>query len=261
MSQTPAVPDVTLADGVTIPLIGLGTWDLRGRRGQQAMRAALDLGYRHLDTATMYRNEAEVGRAIADSGLDRRDVFITTKMLADAAGRERAALTTSLQELGTGYADLWLVHWPPRPAALTSVWREFVAARDAGLTRAIGVSNYSIAQIDEITQATGEAPAINQIPYSPSEHDPELLAAMAERGVVVEGYSPLKSTDLQDPALARIAARHGVTPAQVVLRWHLEHGIVVIPKSADPGRLAANLDITGFSLSEDEVAEVDRLGR
>jgi diketogulonate reductase-like aldo/keto reductase len=255
------VPDVTLAGDVTMPLIGLGTWDLLGRRGQQAMRTALDVGYRHLDTATMYRNEAEVGRAITDSGLDRRDVFITTKMLADAAGRERAALTTSLQELGTSYVDLWLVHWPPRPAALTSAWREFLAARDAGLTRAVGVSNFSIAQIDEITEATGEAPAINQIPYSPSEHDPELLAAMAKRGVIVEGYSPLKGTNLKDPVLARVAARHGVTPAQVVLRWHLEHGIVVIPKSADPGRLAANLDITGFSLSEDEVAQIDRLGR
>lgn len=260
MSPPPAVPDATLADGVTIPIIGLGTWDLRGRRGQQSMRTALDLGYRHLDTATMYRNEAEVGGAITDSGLDRRDVFITTKMLAGAAGRERAALTTSLQELGTDYTDLWLVHWPPRPASLTSVWREFVAARDAGLTRAIGVSNYSVEQIDEITKATGEAPAINQIPYSPSEHDPELLAAMAERGVTVEGYSPLKSTDLKDPVLAKIAAQHGVTPAQVVLRWHLEHGIVIIPKSADPGRLAANLDINGFSLSADEVAQIDRLG-
>jgi diketogulonate reductase-like aldo/keto reductase len=244
-----------------MPLIGLGTWDLRGRRGHQAMQTALGLGYRHLDTATMYRNEAEVGRAIAGSGLDRRDVVITTKMLADAAGRERAALTTSLRELGTSYVDLWLVHWPPRPAALTSVWREFLAARDAGLTRAIGVSNYSVAQIDEITAATGEAPAINQVPYSPSQHDPKLLAAMAERGVVVEGYSPLKGTNLKHPVLARVAARHGVTPAQVVLRWHTEHGIVIIPKSADPGRLAANLDITGFSLSGDEVAEIDRLGR
>lgn len=260
MSHPPAVPDVTLAGGVTMPLIGLGTWDLRGGRGRRAMRAALDLGYRHLDTATMYRNETEVGRAIADSGLDRRDVFITTKMLAGAAGRERTALNTSLRELGTSYVDLWLVHWPPRPSALVSAWRQFVAARDAGLTRAIGVSNFSITQIDEITEATGEAPAINQIPYSPSQHDPKLLTAMAERGVVVEGYSPLKGTDLKDPVLARVAAGHGVTPAQVVLRWHLEHGIVVIPKSADPGRLAANLDITGFSLSADEVAQIDQLG-
>jgi 2,5-diketo-D-gluconate reductase A len=243
-----------------MPMIGLGTWDLRGQRGYQAMRTALNLGYRHLDTATMYRNEAETGRAIADSGLDRAEVFVTTKLLADDAGREQQVLSASLQALGTSYVDLWLIHWPPGAGASRGAWREFLAARDDGRARAVGVSNYSIAQIDDLTKAAGEAPAINQIPYSPSQHDPDLLAAMAERGVVVEGYSPLKGTDLKDPVLAQVAARHGVTPAQVVLRWHLEHGIVVIPKSADPGRLAANLDITGFSLSQDEVAQIDRLG-
>ncbi|MEP7026944.1 MAG: aldo/keto reductase [Actinomycetota bacterium] len=259
MSSQQEVPDVTLAGGVAMPTIGLGTWELRGKSGYQAMCTALELGYRHLDTATMYRNEAEAGRAIRDSGLDRGEVFATTKMLAGDAGREQQVITASLKALGTDYVDLWLVHWPPAASARVSAWRGFLAARDAGLARAVGVSNYSVAQVDELAEATGEMPSVNQVPWSPPEHDPKFLAAMAERGIVIEGYSPLKSTNLRDPVLARIAARHEVTPAQVVLRWHLEHGIVVIPKSADRRRLADNLAVAQFSLSDAEVAEVDGL--
>src|SRR5450432_606547 len=139
MPEQHEVPDAVIASGVAMPMIGLGTWQLRGARGYQAMRTALDLGYRHLDTATMYGNEAEAGRAIRDSGLDRGEVFVTTKLLADDAGREKESLTASLKALGTGYVDLWLVHWAPRPSALTAVWREFLAARDAGRARAVGV--------------------------------------------------------------------------------------------------------------------------
>ena len=241
-----------------MPMIGFGTWRLRGRQAYQAVRTALDCGYRHVDTATMYRNEEETGRAIRDSGLDRKDVFITTKLPGEGAGRERATLDASLRALDTDHVDLWLVHWPPRGAS-PPVWRELLALRDEGLARAVGVSNYSVAQIDELTEATGEAPAVNQIPWSPSQHDPKLLAAMRERDVVVEGYSPLKGTNLRSPVLAEIAARRGVTPAQVVLRWHVQHQITVIPKSADPGRIAANIDLFGFTLSADEVARIDAL--
>jgi diketogulonate reductase-like aldo/keto reductase len=155
--------------------------------------------------------------------------------------------------------DLWLVHWPPNDAASPAVWRELLACRDEGLARAVGVSNYSIAQIDELVEATGEAPAVNQIPWSPSQHDPGLLAAMGERDVVVEGYSPLKGTDLGSPVLAGIAAGHDVTPAQVVLRWHIEHEIAVIPNSANAGRIAANFDLFGFSLDPAEVARIDAM--
>jgi diketogulonate reductase-like aldo/keto reductase len=139
------------------------------------------------------------------------------------------------------------------------VWRELLAARDEGLARAVGVSNYSAPQIDELAEATGEAPAVNQIPWSPSQHDPRLLAAMRERDVVVEGYSPLKGTNLRSPVLAGIAGRHGVTPAQVVLRWHVQHEITVIPKSADPARIAANIDLFGFSLDAAEMASIDAM--
>jgi diketogulonate reductase-like aldo/keto reductase len=254
--------DVPLADlggGVAMPMAGFGTWQLGGRRGYEAIRYALDVGYRHIDTATMYRNEHEVGQAIRDSGLDRGDVFVTTKLPPGNAGRARATLSESLRAFDTGYVDLWLVHWPPRGGASPQLWREFLALRDEGLCRCVGVSNYSIGQIGELIAATGEQPAVNQIPWSPSRYDPALLAAHADRGVLVEGYSPLKGTRLRDPVLAEIAAKYTVTPAQVVLRWHLELGIAVIPKSAKPERIKSNLDLFGFSLTPEEVARLNRL--
>jgi 2,5-diketo-D-gluconate reductase A len=253
------IPLVDLGRGVAMPMVGFGTWQLQGRRGYEAVRYALDVGYRHIDTATLYRNEPEVGRAVRDSTLDRADVFITTKLLPGNAGRARAILSESLRALGTDHVDLWLVHWPPRGRASPQLWREFLTLRDEGLCRSVGVSNYSIAQIDELIAATGERPAVNQIPWSPARYDPALLAAHADRGVHVEGYSPLKGTRLRDPVLAEIAARHRVTPAQVVLRWHLELGITVIPKSARPERIASNLDLSGFSLTPEEVARLNRL--
>jgi 2,5-diketo-D-gluconate reductase A len=261
MTKAPEIPSVVLPGGVGMPMVGLGTWRLRGSAGYEAILEALRVGYRHIDTATMYGNEAEVGHALRDSRLDRREVFITTKLPSGKAGRERQTLCASLRALGTDYVDLWLVHWPPAPRALTSVWREFLALREEGKTRAVGVSNYSIRQIDMLIQASGQAPAVNQIPWSPAQYDAALLAASRERQVTVEGYSPLKGTDLNDPVLQQIAAEHEVTPAQVVLRWHVEHGIPVIPKSAHPDRIAANLDLMKISLSPGEVARIDGLSR
>ena len=248
---------VTLADGVQLPIVGLGTWQLRGRQAYEAVLYALRIGYRHIDTATIYRNEADVGRALRESGVPREDVFLTTKLPPDQPGQARSTLTASLRALGTDHVDLWLVHWPPAGRAQPATWAELLAARQDGLARAVGVSNYTTDQIDELTKATGQTPAVNQVPWSPADHDATMLADSRERGVVVEGYSPLKRTRLRSPVLAEIAAAHGVTPAQVVLRWHLEHDIVVIPKSAHPERLAANLDLFGFSLTADEVARID----
>jgi 2,5-diketo-D-gluconate reductase A len=259
MTDVSEVPAVTLSGGVTMPMVGFGTWRLRGAGAAEAVLSALRTGYRHVDTATMYANEAEVGRAVRESGLPRSDLFLTTKLRSGDAGREREVLTASLRALGTDHVDLWLVHWPPRASALLANWRVFLALRDEGLARAVGVSNYSLAQIDELIAATGEAPAVNQIPWSPRDHDPRVLSGLRQRGVALEGYSPLKGTNLKDPVLTRIATAHGVTPAQVVLRWHLEHEIVVIPKSSDPGRIAANLDLFGFSLDASEVDSIDGL--
>ncbi len=253
------IPAVDLGKGVAIPLVGFGTWQLQGQLAYEAVRHALRVGYRHIDTATMYRNEDQVGRAIAGSGLDRSEVFVTTKLLPGNADRVRATIAESLGALRTDHVDLWLVHWPPRGRNLVPLWREFIAARDDGLTRAIGVSNYSVRQIDELIEATGEPPAVNQIPWSPSRYDAALLAAHAERGVAVEGYSPLKGTRLRDRTLIEIAARHGVTPAQVVLRWHLDTGVIVIPKSARPERIEQNLDLFSFSLTPEEISRLNRL--
>ena len=255
------IPSVALGGPVDMPLLGFGTWQIRGSAAYDAVREALEAGYRHLDTATMYGNEAEVGRALRDSGVPRDEVFVTTKLPPDRAGQERATLDASLAALGVDAVDLWLIHWPPRRGTSVPVWRELLAARDEGRARAVGVSNYGLEDIDELVTATGQKPAVNQIRWGPKLYDAKLVAGHREREVVVEGYSPFKTTDLHDPVLTRIAAAHGVDPARVVLRWHLQHEIVVIPKSRTPERIARNADLGGFALTDDEMREIDGLGR
>ncbi|MEX5716845.1 aldo/keto reductase [Geodermatophilus maliterrae] len=258
--MTGTVPAVPLADGGTMPLLGFGTWQMTGSTCYDAVRTALDAGYRHLDTATMYRNEAEVGRALRDSGVDRAEVFVTTKLPPREAGRADRTLAASLDALGVDAVDLWLVHWPPGGAG-EDLWERFVAAREAGRARAVGVSNHSLDQVDRLTQATGVMPQVNQVSWAPSRYDAAVEAGHRERGVVLEGYSPFKNTDLRHPVLREVADAHGVTPAQVVLRWHVEHEVVVIPKSATPERIRANLAIGDLTLSADEVARIDGLAR
>ncbi|MFP5220301.1 MAG: aldo/keto reductase [Actinomycetes bacterium] len=259
MTDAPHVPTDTAAlpSGAGMPLLGFGTWRLSGEQAVRATTEALAAGYRHLDTATMYGNEREIGRALAHAGRD--GVFVTTKLPPDRAGRERETLEQSLEQLGVDAVDLWLVHWPPGGAGVP-VWEQFIAAREDGLVRDIGVSNYSVEQIDELERATGVRPAVNQVPWSPHRFDPSLLRQHRERGVVVEGYSGLKDGVLQEPVVRSVADRLGRTPAQVVVRWHLEHGVVVIPKSADAGRIRANADVGGWRLEPDDVAAIDALG-
>src|SRR5215468_9031457 len=168
MAQT-EIPAVKLADGLTMPMVGLGTWQLHGQHGYDAVRTALDVGYRLIDTATMYGNEAEVGRAVRDSGIPREELFLTTKLPPRLAGRERETIAASLRDLGTDYIDLWLIHWPPNGGAAPGTWDEFIIAREQGLARSIGVSNYSTAQIDELTSSSGQTPVVNQIPWSPRD--------------------------------------------------------------------------------------------
>ena len=259
MATAPDQPAVELDRAGPMPLLGFGTWQMTGARCQAAVGHALEVGYRHIDTAAMYRNEREVGRAVRDSGVPREQVFVTTKLPPGDAGRERRTLDSSLRALGMDYVDLWLIHWPPRRRSVP-VWERFVEARDAGRARAIGVSNYGVGEIDELSSATGVTPAVNQIRFGPALYDAKLVAGHRDRGVVVEGYSPFKTTNLHDEVLTRIAAAHGVDPARVVLRWHVQHEIVVIPKSADPERIATNAAIDGFSLTDEEMAAVDRLG-
>ena len=243
-----------------MPLLGLGTWQASDQEGYNAVRTALDVGYRLIDTATMYRNEAAVGRAVRESGVAREEVFVTTKLRASDAGRERETIHASLDAMGLDHLDLWLIHWPVARGTGARTWQGFVEARDAGLTRAIGVSNYSAAEIDELASATGVVPSVNQIEWTPALYDASTVAAHRDRGVTIEGYSPFKAADLQDPVLTAIATDHGVSVAQIILRWHLEHEFVAIPKSADAGRIAENFDVLGFALNGDEVARMDSLG-
>jgi 2,5-diketo-D-gluconate reductase A len=258
--MTQAMPQVRLTANVSLPMIGFGTWQLPPAVAYDMTRVAIDAGYRHIDTATIYGNEADVGRAINDSRVPRDELFVTTKLPPDRRHRVRATLEESLRLLELDHIDLWLIHWPPNGTAAVDTWRELLGLRDDGLTRTVGVSNYELTMIDELAEATGEKPAINQISWSPTRFDRKTLDGHRERGVVLEGYSPLKRTNLAHPTLVAVAEAHGVTPAQVVLRWHVEHEIPVIPRSSKPERVAANLDVLGFSLTAEEVARIDAMG-
>ncbi|GIF71711.1 aldo/keto reductase [Asanoa siamensis] len=250
--------EIQTADGVAMPMIGLGTAGLHGAGGGRAVLAALETGYRLVDTATAYGNEREVGQALRASGVS---AFLTTKLRPEDAGREPAVLAASLHALGVERLDLWLIHWPVAGGAGVPSWEAMLRARAEGLVRAVGVSNYAPAQIDELVAATGVAPAVNQIPWSPSLHSPALLAEFRARGVVVEGYSPLRRTALDHPALRSVAAARGVPVSEVVIAWHLAHDVVAIPRSADPERQRSNLAAADLVLSPDEVAAIDALGR
>lgn len=248
-----------LPGGGAIPLLGLGTWQLEGTEAYEATRAALDIGYRHIDTATGYSNEGRVGAALRDSRIERTEVFVTTKCPPERAGREMQTLEESLHALGVDFVDLWLVHWPPGGQARPATWRQFISAQEVGKVRSIGVSNYSIGQIDELIEATGHAPSVNQIPWSPFLYDRQTATALHDRGVVLEGYSPLKRSNLGHPTLVELARAYGKTPAQIVLRWHLDHGFVVIPKSARRERIQENFDLGGFRLTDADLARLDQV--
>ncbi|HEU5484807.1 MAG TPA: aldo/keto reductase [Microlunatus sp.] len=252
-------PAVSLGEH-RMPLLGFGTWQIENEDAPQAVTTALELGYRHIDTATGYGNESGIGSALKDSGLERDAVFLTTKLPPDHAGRERRTIEESLSKLGVDHVDLWLVHWPPNKQASPEVWAEVIRAQQDGLTTSIGVSNYSLDQIDELTAATGVTPAVNQIRWSPGIYDSAVAGGLAERGVVLEGYSPFKASNLDDPTLRQIAERHDATTAQVIVAWHVAHGYVVIPKSVQRDRIEANAAGARIELTEDEVATIDQLG-
>jgi 2,5-diketo-D-gluconate reductase A len=244
-----------------MPLLGFGTWQITGDAATRATGWALDAGYRHVDTATIYRNEGEVGAALASSAVAREELFLTTKVPPDRAGSERATLEQSLASLGTPYVDLWLIHWPPARGAGIDLWRAVIQARDDGLARDIGVSNYSLAQLDQLAEATGVLPGVNQVDWSPLLFEREVLDGHRERGVVLEGYSALRGGTLDHPTIAGIAQRIGRTTAQVIIRWHLQHGVVVIPKSAKRERIVSNADVGEFELTAADMSVLDGLGR
>ena len=261
-TNAPRLPDstLTLTEGARIPLLGFGTWQLKGQDAVRATSAALATGYRHLDTATVYGNEREVGRALAESGVPRDDVFVTTKCPPGRAGQELDILRESLELLQTDHVDLWLIHWPGEGSANTDMWRAFVEPRQAGLAREIGVSNFDISLIDEVTKATGAAPAVNQVEWSPLLFDAETLAEHRARDIALEGYSALRGGTLEHPAIVEIAKRTGRTPAQVIIRWHLQHDVIVIPKSVNADRIRSNADVADFTLTDEDMTTLDALG-
>ena len=242
-----------------MPLLGFGTWQITDAEAPAATAAALEAGYRHIDTATGYENESGIGQALRSVNLPRELVFLTTKMPPDSVGRERQTLEESLTKLGVDFVDLWLVHWPPHRRAAPEAWEEFIRAREDGLARSIGVSNYSLDQIDQLTQATGVTPAVNQIRWGTSIYDTAVVTGLQQRGVVLEGYSPFKASNLDDPTLVSIASSHDATTAQIVIAWHVAHDFVVIPKSVRQERIVANAAGARIELTADQLTAIDGL--
>jgi diketogulonate reductase-like aldo/keto reductase len=249
-----------LADGNRIPLLGLGVWQVpNGPECVDAVRWALELGYRHIDTAQAYGNEESVGQALRDSGVSREEVFITTKFYP--ASRDPAAeAERSLQRLGVDHVDLYIIHWPQ--GGPTWAWPGMERARELGYARSIGVSNFSLRELDEVTASANVAPVVNQVQFSPFEYRRALLEACEQRGVVLEAYSPLGTgRHLSDGAVKRIADRTGRTSAQVLLRWCLQRELPVLPKSTHRERIEENAGIFDFTLSDEDIAELDALDR
>jgi diketogulonate reductase-like aldo/keto reductase len=265
MTQAHAIPSVPLRGDVQIPQLGFGVFQIPPEDTVDVTTRALLAGYRHIDTAAAYGNEAGVGQAIHAAGLQRDDVFITTKLFNDKHRRDdaRRALHTSLSELEMTHVDLYLIHWPvPSRDLYVEAWQTLIELQGEGLTRAIGVSNFQPAHLERIIAETGVVPAVNQIELHPRLQQPFLRREHADHGIVTEAWSPLaKAQVLDDPVITGIAQAHERTPAQVVLRWHIQLGNVVIPKSATQSRIEENLGVFDFDLTDADMAAIERLDR
>ncbi|GAA2071930.1 aldo/keto reductase [Microbacterium hatanonis] len=263
--MTELAPLIALNDGHQIPALGFGTYPLRGEDGAEAVASAIRTGYRSLDTAFNYDNEGAVGEGIRRSGLAREELFVTSKLPGRYQGEPTVAtVRESLWRLGLEYLDLYLIHWPnPSVGEYVRSWENLVTARDLGLVRSIGVSNFTERHLADVIDATGVTPAVNQIEMHPYFPQMEQRAVNARLGIVTEAWSPLGkgSAPYREAPVVAAAAAHRVTPAQVILRWHVQLGSVPIPKSATPSRQAENLDVFGFELDDSEMAAVTALGR
>ncbi len=263
MSASARVPDIRLSGEVDIPQLGFGVFQVPPKDTAEVATRALLAGYRHIDTAAAYGNEAGVGQAVHAAGLDRGDVFITTKCFNDDQGYQQArrAFKASLQQLELDYLDMYLIHWPvPAHDRYVETWKTFIELQSEGLVRAIGVSNFQPAHLERLITETGVTPAVNQVELHPHFQQAGLRREHADLGIVTEAWSPLaQGKVLDDPAITEIAEAHGKTPGQVVIRWHLQLANVVIPKSVTPERIEQNFDVFDFSLSESDMAAIEAL--
>jgi diketogulonate reductase-like aldo/keto reductase len=261
MAAEPGQPAVRLSSGAEMPVLGLGVWQMaQGRETEQAVEWAFEAGYRHVDTATMYRNEESVGAAIRRSGLTREEVFVTTKLPPPRLNAARE-LEQSLRRLGLDYVDLYLIHWP-LPTGNARLWQSLEAVHEHGLAREVGVSNFGRSRLSSLLERAAHRPSVNQVQFNPFRYRRALLDYCREQGIAFEAYSPLaRGEGLDDPAIAAVAQRHGRTPAQVVLRWSVQHGAIVIPKSSNRERIRENAEIFDFELGEDDMRALDALDR
>jgi diketogulonate reductase-like aldo/keto reductase len=256
----------TLNDGTTLPLVGLGTYGLFGFAGVEAMTVALKQGYRLLDSAVNYENEGAVGKAVRASGIAREEIRVTSKLPGRHHSKKKAAIAIeeSVLRSGLDYLDLYLIHWPnPSQQLYVEGWEAMIEARERGLLRSIGVSNFLPEYLDQLIEKTGVAPSVNQIELHPYFSQPEQRAADRERGVLTQAWTPIGKGRalLEEAPIVALAEKHGRSPAQVVLRWHVQLGVLPIPKSATPARQIENLDIEGFALSDAEMASINALTR
>jgi 2,5-diketo-D-gluconate reductase A len=261
--HTESVPQLPLGGGEEIPQLGFGVFQVPPEDTPEVVVRAFETGYRHVDTAAAYQNEAGVGQAFRASGLERDEVFVTTKCSNDDHGYEEAkhALRSSLDQLDMTHVDLYLIHWPvPAQDRYVETWKAFIEMQEEGLTRSIGVSNFQPAHLARLEDETGVTPAVNQVELHPRLQQPGLRREHADRGILTEAWSPLAQGEvLDDPVITAIAEAKGRTPGQVVLRWHLQLGNVVIPKSVTPKRIEENFDVFGFELSDEDMEQIESL--
>lgn len=254
---------VRLNDGRMMPQLGFGTWKIQGAEGADLVRDAIAAGYKAIDTATAYDNEREVGEGIRASGAHRDELFVTTKLWNDAQGFDEtlAAFAESEARLGIGPVDLYLIHWPhPQAGRFVDTWKAFIRLQEEGRVKSIGVSNFRPQDLERIIDDTGVKPVLNQIECHPRFQQIELRAWLDENGIATQSWSPLGQGDvLKEPAIARVADKHGRSPAQVILRWHLDQGLLAIPKASDRAHMVDNLAIGGFALDEEDMAAIAAL--